>query len=63
MVMHKRFIPNIYIEVALAADDELFHDLICVPDCEVARDGMNHLCKGPSKLGSLVDSRFQSRNQ
>ena len=47
MVMHKRFISNIYIEVALAADDELLHDLICVSNCEVARDGMNHLCQGP----------------
>ena len=48
MGMHKRFIPNIYIQVALTAEDELFHNLICVPDCEVARDGMNHLCKIPS---------------
>ena len=63
MVMHKRFIPNIYIQVALTAKDELFHNLICVPDCEVARDGMNHLCKIPSELGSLVDSSFQCRNQ
>ena len=40
MVLHKRFIPNIYIEIALTAENELFHDLICVPDCEVARDGI-----------------------
>ena len=48
MVMHKHFIPNIYIEVTLTADDKLFHNLICVPNCEVARDGINHLCKGSS---------------
>ena len=59
MVMHKRFISNIYIQVALTAKDQLFHNLIGVPDCEVAGDGMNHLCKIPSELGSLVDSSFQ----
>ena len=37
MVMHKRFIPNIYIQIALTAKDELFHNLVCVPDCEVDR--------------------------
>ena len=41
MVKHKRFISNMYIEVAPAADDELLHDLIRVSNCEVARDGMN----------------------
>ena len=30
MVVHKRFILNIYIQVALTAKDELLHNLICV---------------------------------
>ena len=37
---------NIYIEVAPTAENKLFHNLICVSDCEVARNGMNHLRKG-----------------